>query len=351
MKRADFSYQLPDHLIAVEPLQGRSGSRMLVVSPDRALDHRAVSDLPEFLAPGDVVVVNNTRVFPARLFGRKVSGGRVEVLIERLVDDRCCRAFVKASKSPPIGSKLKMEGGFTLEVTGRENDLFMVQADQGVNILQMAEEYGHVPLPPYLKREDTHADRERYQTVYAKEVGAVAAPTAGLHFDAELIDRMKARGVAWCEITLHVGAGTFNPVRVDEVDAHRMHSEWYRITPEVAETINQAREAGARVIAIGTTSMRCLEGAFAQSKGDALEARSGETDIFITPGYRFRVVDLLFTNFHLPESTLMMLVCAFGGYQRMLEAYQAAVSSEYRFFSYGDACLIYQDSEEAARAN
>jgi S-adenosylmethionine:tRNA ribosyltransferase-isomerase len=214
----------------------------------------------------------------------------------------------------------------------------------------MAEAYGHVPLPPYIKREDTRADRERYQTVFAKDAGAVAAPTAGLHFDEGLIDRIKASGVQWCEITLHVGAGTFNPVRVDDVAEHQMHSEWFRITPEVADAINQARAAGGRVFAIGTTSMRCLEGAMAQSETGQLGARTGETDIFITPGYTFQIVDVLFTNFHLPESTLLMLVSAFGGYERMLAAYQEAVQSEYRFFSYGDASLIFKDPEEPMRA-
>jgi S-adenosylmethionine:tRNA ribosyltransferase-isomerase len=235
-------------------------------------------------------------------------------------------------------------------VTGRAGDLFVLESESTVNILAMAEAYGHVPLPPYIKREDTPADRERYQTVFAKDAGAVAAPTAGLHFDDALIERIKVTGAQWCEITLHVGAGTFNPVRVDDVAEHQMHSEWFRITPEVADTINDARASGRRVFAIGTTSMRCLEGAMAQSETDQLEAQTGETDIFITPGYSFQIVDALFTNFHLPESTLLMLVSAFGGYERMRAAYQEAVAAEYRFFSYGDASLIFKDPEEPARA-
>ena len=350
MQRTDFSYDLPEYLIAAEPLAERSQSRMMVIRPNESFVHRAVTDLPDYLEAGDVVVVNNTRVFPARLYGQKASGGRVEVLIERLTGSHTCRGYVRASKSPREGAFLEMEGGYQLRVTGRAQDLFLLETESAVNILAMAEAYGHVPLPPYIKREETRDDRTRYQTVFAKDAGAVAAPTAGLHFDSALIDRIKERGVRWCEITLHVGAGTFNPVRVDDVSAHQMHSEWYRISADVAETINQARASGGRIVAIGTTSMRCLEGAMAQSASDKLEARTGETDIFITPGYRFRVVDLLFTNFHLPESTLLMLVSAFGGYEQMLSAYQAAVAEEYRFFSYGDACLIFNDPEEPDRA-
>jgi len=243
-----------------------------------------------------------------------------------------------------------MDGGFSLTVTGRSGDLFVLESTDDINILAMAEAHGHVPLPPYIKREETTADRERYQTVFAKDAGAVAAPTAGLHFDEALIARIKASGVQWCEITLHVGAGTFNPVRADDVADHKMHSEWFRITPEVAAAVNQARAQGGRVIAIGTTSMRCLEGAMAQSETGVLEAQTGETDIFITPGYTFQLVDVLFTNFHLPESTLLMLVSAFGGFERMLSAYRTAVAEEYRFFSYGDACLIFNDPREPTRA-
>jgi len=350
LKRTDFSYELPDHLIAAEPLAERSQSRLMVIQPDEPFVHRSVTDLPDYLKPGDVVVVNNTRVFPARLFGQKESGGRVEVMIERLMGDTRCRAYVKASKSPKDGALLEMDGGFSLTVTGRSGDLFDLESADGINILAMAEAHGHVPLPPYIKREDTSADRERYQTVFAKDAGAVAAPTAGLHFDEALIARIKASGVQWCEITLHVGAGTFNPVRVDDVADHEMHSEWFRITPEVAEAVNQARAQGGRVIAIGTTSMRCLEGAMAQSETGVLESKTGETDIFITPGYTFQLVDVLFTNFHLPESTLLMLVSAFGGFERMLLAYRTAVAEEYRFFSYGDACLIFNDPREPTRA-
>ena len=350
MKRTDFRYTLPEHLIASEPLLERRQSRLMVVSPDASIEHRSVADFLEYLRPGDVVVVNNTRVFPARLYGQKPTGGRVEVLIERLIGPQSCRAYVRASKSPKVDTVLQMDGGYELVIRGREGDLYLLESAAAINMLEMAETHGHVPLPPYIQRQDTDADRNRYQTVYAKDVGAVAAPTAGLHFDEALIQDIKAQGVHWCEITLHVGAGTFNPVRVDDIATHAMHSEWYRITPHVAEAINRARDAGGRVFAIGTTSMRCLEGVMAEVGGDRLEPRTGETDIFITPGYEFRIVDALFTNFHLPESTLLMLVSAFGGYERMLAAYQAAVQSEYRFFSYGDASLIFKDPEESSRA-
>ena len=346
MKRQDFSYQLPDDLIASQPLENRTDSRLMVIDPGQPLSHRHVSDLPSMLRAGDVVVANNTRVFPARLFGAKASGGRIEVMIERLITDNTVRAFVKASKSPKEGSILHMDGGFELTITGRDGDLFLLESDPSIRILDMAEAHGHIPLPPYIKREDTASDRERYQTVFAKDAGAVAAPTAGLHIDESMIDAIKQQGATWCEVTLHVGAGTFNPVRVDDLSEHQMHGEWYNISPEVCATIQKAKDEGRRVIAIGTTTMRCLEGS-AAANGGAIREGSDETSIFITPGYRFNVVDALFTNFHLPESTLLMLVSAFGGYARMMGAYQEAVREQYRFFSYGDACLIIKDPEAA----
>lgn len=346
MKRQDFSYQLPDDLIASQPLENRTDSRLMVIGPGQPLSHRHVSDLPSMLREGDVVVANNTRVFPARLFGAKASGGRIEVMIERLITDNTVRAFVKASKSPKEGSVLRMDGGFELTITGRDGDLFVLESDPSIRILDMAEAHGHIPLPPYIKREDTASDRERYQTVFAKDAGAVAAPTAGLHIDESMIEAIKQQGATWCEVTLHVGAGTFNPVRVDDLSEHQMHGEWYNISPEVCATIQKAKDEGRRVIAIGTTTMRCLEGS-AAANGGAIREGSDETSIFITPGYRFNVVDVLFTNFHLPESTLLMLVSAFGGYDRMMGAYQEAVREEYRFFSYGDACLIIKDPEAA----
>ncbi len=346
MKRQDFSYQLPDDLIASQPLENRTDSRLMVIDPGQPLSHRHVSDLPSMLREGDVVVANNTRVFPARLFGAKASGGRIEVMIERLITDNTVRAFVKASKSPKEGSVLHMDGGFELTITGRDGDLFVLESDPSIRILDMAEAHGHIPLPPYIKREDTASDRERYQTVFAKDAGAVAAPTAGLHIDESMIEAIKQQGATWCEVTLHVGAGTFNPVRVDDLSEHQMHGEWYNISPEVCATIQKAKDEERRVIAIGTTTMRCLEGS-AAANGGAIREGSDETSIFITPGYRFNVVDVLFTNFHLPESTLLMLVSAFGGYDRMMGAYQEAVREQYRFFSYGDACLITKDPEAA----
>ena len=349
MRRQDFSYELPKQLIANLPLENRSDSRLMVIDPVRPIAHQTVSDLPSMIREGDVVVVNNTRVFPARLFGEKVSGGQIEVMIERLLSDHAVRAFVKASKAPKEGAILSMDGGFEFIVKGREADLFVLESDPAISILDVAEAHGHIPLPPYIQRDDTAQDRERYQTVFAKNSGAVAAPTAGLHLDESLISSIKYRGASWCEVTLHVGAGTFNPVRVDDLNEHQMHGEWYNIPDDVSDIIATAKAEGRRIIAIGTTTMRCLEGSAAANGGN-IQAGSNETSIFITPGYQFNVVDVLLTNFHLPESTLLMLVAAFGGFERMLAAYHEAVREQYRFFSYGDACLIYRDPE-ATRAS
>ena len=344
MKRQDFAYQLPEDLIASVPLENRTDSRLMVINPSQPIVHTRVSDLPAMIRPGDVVVANNTRVFPARLFGAKASGGRIEVMIERLLSDNQARAFVKASKSLREGAELSMDGGFELTIVGRDGDLFLLESDPAIRILDMAEAHGHIPLPPYIKREDNDADKKRYQTVFAKDTGAVAAPTAGLHMDESLIEAIKAKGATWCEITLHVGAGTFNPVRVDDLNEHEMHGEWYNIANDVVEIIQSAKAEGRRVIAIGTTTMRCLEGSAAANDGQ-IHAGSDETSIFITPGYEFKVIDVLFTNFHLPESTLLMLISAFGGFDRVMAAYQEAVRERYRFFSYGDACLITRDPE------
>lgn len=344
MKRQDFVYQLPDELIASQPLEKRTDSRLMVIGPNHPIAHRQVSDLPLLIREGDVVVANNTRVFPARLFGAKASGGRIEVMIERILTEHKVRAFVKASKISKKRVILHMDGGFRLEITGRDGDLFLLESESSVQILEMAEAHGHTPLPPYVKRDDTPSDRERYQTVFAKKIGAVAAPTAGLHLDQLLIDAIRARGATWCEVTLHIGAGTFNPVRVDDLNDHQMHSEWYHISPEVCQIVQDAISEGRRVIAIGTTTMRCLEGS-AAANGGQIKAGSDETSMFITPGYEFKVIGALFTNFHLPESTLLMLVSAFGGYERMIAAYQEAVRERYRFFSYGDACFITGDPE------
>jgi S-adenosylmethionine:tRNA ribosyltransferase-isomerase len=344
MRRDEFKYFLPQSLIATTPLSNRWDSRMMVIDPLQPITHQFVVDLPSTIQSGDVVVANNTRVFPARLFGAKASGGRTEVMIERLLSDNQVRAFIKASKPPKEGAVLSMDGEFELTIRGRDGDLFLLESDPSISILEMAEAHGHTPLPPYIKREDTHVDKERYQTVFAKEVGAVAAPTAGLHIDESLIHSIIKRGATWCEVTLHVGAGTFNPVRVDDLSDHEMHGEWYNISDEVVEIIQSAKAEGRRVIAIGTTTMRCLEGS-AAANGGKVRAGSDETSIFITPGYKFNVIDVLFTNFHLPESTLLMLVSAFGGFDRVMAAYQEAVRERYRFFSYGDACLIARDPE------
>ena len=342
MNRQDFAYQLPEDLIASAPLENRTDSRLMVIDPSQPNMHKHVSDLPSMIQPGDVVVANNTRVFPARLFGAKASGGRIEVMIERLLSDNQVRAFVKASKSPREGAVLSMDGGFELTIRDRDGDLFLLESDPAICILDMAEAHGHIPLPPYIKREDNDEDKKRYQTVFAKDAGAVAAPTAGLHIDESLIEAIKAQGAIWCEVTLHVGAGTFNPVRVDDLSEHQMHGEWYNISEDVVAIIESAKAEGRRVIAIGTTTMRCLEGS-AAANGGQIRAGSDETSIFITPGYQFNVIDVLFTNFHLPESTLLMLVSAFGGLDRVIAAYQEAIRESYRFFSYGDACLITQD--------
>lgn len=314
----------------------------MTIDPGKEFEHFSVADLPKLINPGDVVVANNTKVFPARFFGQKESGGNVEVLIERLVDDRTVRAFIRASKAPGIGAVLKMKGGFLLTVDSRRHDLFVLRTEPSVNILEMANKHGHTPLPPYIKRKDTIEDRRRYQTVFAKDLGSVAAPTAGLHLDWQLINSIVDRKATWCEITLHVGAGTFAPVRVDNIEEHKMHSEYYKISENVVDKIKQAKANGSKIIAVGTTTLRCLEGVAASNRGK-LKAGSGETSIFITPGYEFAIVDQLLTNFHLPESTLMMLVTAFGGYSRIMAAYQSAVKNKYRFFSYGDACLITRD--------
>jgi S-adenosylmethionine:tRNA ribosyltransferase-isomerase len=276
-------------------------------------------------------------VIPARLYGRKETGGRVELLIERLLDEREALCHLRASKPPKPGGHLKLEGGYTAEVVGRQEDFFHLRFPDAASVLAMAEAVGHMPLPPYIDRPDEDADRERYQTVFARRPGAVAAPTAGLHFDEALLDELRAAGVNIGYVTLHVGAGTFQPVRVETVEEHRMHSEWYEVSAELAETVHAARARGSRVVPVGTTALRALESA---SVSGELEAGRGETDIFIYPGYEFRMTDALITNFHLPRSSLLMLVSALAGRERILAAYEEAVRERYRFFSYGDAMYI-----------
>ncbi len=337
MKRTDFQYQLPSELIAQLPLEERSASRLLCFDKNSGgFSDRKFSDIPTLLNPGDLLVFNNTEVIPARLYGNKASGGRVEILVERLLNQHECLAQVRASKSPKPGGTLILEDGSELQVLGREDGFFHLQA-VGCDLMDLLQGLGHMPLPPYITREDTDYDRKRYQTVFAETPGAVAAPTAGLHFDQTLLDQLKDAGIQSTTVTLHVGAGTFQPVRVDNIKDHHMHAEWLEVPPSACEAISAARARGGRVIAVGTTAVRSLETA---AQGGSLEPFSGDSRIFIYPPYQFRVVDAMITNFHLPESTLLMLVSAFAGREPTMAAYRHAVEQRYRFFSYGDAMLI-----------
>jgi len=337
MKRTDFSYQLPEELIAQRPLEQRSASRLLCLDRQTGeFSDRIFKDLPTLLNPGDLLVFNNTEVIPARLYGRKASGGRIEILVERLLNRRECLAQVRASKSPKPGGKLVLEDGRELSVLARQDGFFHLRSISS-DLMGLLQALGHMPLPPYITREDTDADRRRYQTVYAESPGAVAAPTAGLHFDRALLDQLKEAGVESTTVTLHVGAGTFQPVRVDNIEEHQMHAEWLEVSRSACDAIAAAKARGGRVIAVGTTAVRSLETA---SQGGTLEPYSGDSRIFIYPPYRFRVVDAMITNFHLPESTLLMLVSAFAGREKILAAYRHAVEQAYRFFSYGDAMLL-----------
>lgn len=302
-----------------------------------ALRDLGFGDLPSLLVPGDLLVLNDTRVIPARLFGTKETGGRCELLIERVLDDRRILAQARASKSLRPGQTLHLDGAVRARVLARRGEFFEIALDSEAPVAELLERIGHMPLPPYIIRADEDADRERYQTVYARQAGAVAAPTAGLHFDEAMLARLAEAGIEIAYLTLHVGAGTFQPVRVADVRDHRMHAEYFHVEDTVAEQINTAKQSGCRVIAVGTTVVRTLEAAAAAGR---VEARAGETDIFIYPGYRFQVVDALLTNFHLPESTLLMLVCAFAGTEPVLAAYRHAVEKEYRFYSYGDAMFV-----------
>ncbi len=343
---ADFDYTLPPELIAQAPLAERSASRLLVLEPQEGaaprLTDAVFSALAERVNPGDLLVFNDTRVIHARLHGVKDSGGQVEVLIERPVGPHEALAQVRASKSPKTGSRLRLADAFEVEVLGRVGEFFHLRFPPDEDLLALLERHGKLPLPPYIQRAAGEADESRYQTVYARAPGSVAAPTAGLHFDDALLARIAARGVKCAWLTLHVGAGTFQPVRVDDLGEHRMHRERYVIPQETVDAIAATRAAGGRVIAVGTTSMRALEAA---AQEGALEAGSGETEIFILPGFRFQVVDALVTNFHLPRSTLMMLVSAFAGMDSIRRAYAHAVEQRYRFFSYGDAMFITRRNE------
>jgi len=338
MQLSDFDYFLPRRLIADRPRRPRSASRLLVVPPDGDFRDSIMKDFPGLLREGDLLVFNDTRVIPARLFGHKQSGGRVEVLVERLLGDHRVLAHLRASKAPRPGTRLQLaEGRLEAEVSGRDDDLFELVFDHDEPVLALLDRYGHVPLPPYIEREDENSDRSDYQTLFAREPGAVAAPTAGLHFDDELLAAIAARGVQTACVTLHVGAGTFQPVRAERLEDHVMHAEYLEVSEEVCESVGRIRAGGGRVVAVGTTVVRSLETAAA---GGALQPCKGDTRLFITPGYRFRVVDALLTNFHLPQSTLLMLVCAFGGHEQVMAAYRHAIEQEYRFYSYGDAMFL-----------
>ena len=339
MKRQDFHFHLPDELIAQQPAAQRCASRLLVLDSHGDCHDKQFVDLLGFIQPNDLLVFNNTRVIPARLFGEKSSGGKVELLIERILDTHRALCHIRSSKSPKAGAKLTIEQAFEVEVLGRQGELFEVRFDAAKTPLEWLETYGHMPLPPYIERADKAEDKERYQTVYGTRPGAVAAPTAGLHFDQTMLEAIQAKGAHLGFVTLHVGAGTFKPVQVDNISDHTMHAEWIEVQPGLVEQVKQTREKGGRVIAVGTTSVRCLETA---SLSGELQAYSGDTDIFITPGYEFKQVDVLLTNFHLPESTLIMLVSALAGYEQTMAAYRHAVEQHYRFFSYGDAMLVFK---------
>lgn len=341
MQRADFHYELPDELIARYPSAQRSDCRLLCANnANSELAHRRFTDLVELLEPGDLLVFNDTRVIPARLHGHKASGGKVEMLLERPLDAQRGLAHVRSSKSPKPGTELIFEGDVRAVVEGRQDALFELRFLGQTPLIELLERHGHMPLPPYIDRADELADRERYQTVYARRDGAVAAPTAGLHFDTPLLERLAAKGVEHTFVTLHVGAGTFQPVRADDIREHKMHSEWVEVSQTACDKVRSAQAAGRRVIAVGTTSVRCLETACNKSTDGQIAPYHGETDIFIYPGYEWRCVDALITNFHLPESTLLMLVASFVGYETIMAAYREAVAERYAFFSYGDAMFL-----------
>lgn len=334
--RSQFHFDLPDELIARYPLEPRTASRLLCLEQGQ-LAHRHFTDLVNLLEPGDLLVFNDTKVIPARLFGQKESGGKVEVLIERIIDSQRALAHVRASKSPKPDQIILLDNNYQLKMLQRVGDLFELELVGEEPLLDVLNKIGHMPLPPYMTREDEAADRMRYQTVYAEHPGAVAAPTAGLHFDNVLLNQLKTKGIESAFVTLHVGAGTFQPVRVDNILEHQMHSEYAIVSEEVCNKVQTAKATGKRVIAVGTTAVRCLETA---SKNGAIQSFAGDTNIFIYPSYVFRCIDALITNFHLPESTLIMLVSAFAGYEQTMAAYQQAIKEKYRFYSYGDAMFI-----------
>ncbi|HFF8969909.1 MULTISPECIES: tRNA preQ1(34) S-adenosylmethionine ribosyltransferase-isomerase QueA [Serratia] len=348
MRVADFSFELPESLIAHYPQAERSACRLLQLDgPSGALTHGVFTDLLDKLEAGDLLVFNNTRVIPARMFGRKVSGGKIEVLVERVLDDHRVLAHVRASKAPKPGAELLLGDDESIAATmvARHETLFELRFNDERDVFTLLNAAGHMPLPPYIARPDEDADRELYQTVYSEKPGAVAAPTAGLHFDEPLLAALRAKGVEMAFVTLHVGAGTFQPVRVETIEDHVMHAEYAEVPQNVVDAVLACKARGKRVVAVGTTSVRSLESAAAASKEALIAPFFGDTSIFIYPGYHYQVIDALVTNFHLPESTLIMLVSAFAGYKNTMNAYQQAVAEQYRFFSYGDAMFISRNPQ------
>lgn len=339
MQLSDFNFDLPNELIARYPMPTRSASRLLCVADqEQALTHRTFSEIIDLVQEGDLLVFNDTKVIPARLFGQKTTGGQVELLVERVLDNRRIYAQVRASKAPRLGDYLLFSGGVRLAIINRHQHFYeLLYNDSNRTILDVIESIGQIPLPPYMQRQAEESDKERYQTIYAKHKGSVAAPTAGFHFDEALLQRLRDKKVEMGYLTLHIGAGTFQPVRVENIKEHKMHPEYLQIDATLCAQVQAAKERGKRVIAVGTTSMRALETA---SQGGNIEPYQGETSIFIYPGYTFRCVDALITNLHLPCSTLLMLVCAFGGYEPVMQAYREAVAQAYRFYSYGDAMWV-----------
>jgi S-adenosylmethionine:tRNA ribosyltransferase-isomerase len=338
MKKSDFVYQLPEELIAQQPLPERRASRLLCMSKQSGeLTDKRFVDFIDLIDKQDLLVFNDTKVIPARLFGTKATGGKVEILIERVLDDHHAVAHVRVSKSLKPGASIHLEGEYRCVVQSRIDDLFLLEFSTDVPLLELLNRIGHIPLPPYIARADEESDVSRYQSVFAKHAGAVAAPTASLHFDLEMLEKIKAKGVTTAYVTLHVGSGTFQPVRVEDLSQHIMHKEYFTVPQATVDAVRKTKANGGRIIAVGTTAVRALESA---SQTGRLEPCCGDTDLFITPGYQFKSVDAMLTNFHLPESTLLMLVSAFAGYQQVMDAYQHAIKQSYRFFSYGDAMFL-----------
>ena len=337
MKTSDFSYNLPEELIAQYPNKDRDSSRLLCLESENRITDTTFKQIEDYLKPGDLIVLNDTRVIPARLFAKKETGGKVEIMLERIRDEKSLLVQLRASKTPKPGTLLLLDDNASFEVMGRSGDMFLLSYDGEEQLTDLLNRLGHMPLPPYIDRDDESADKERYQTVFSDKLGAVAAPTAGLHFTTQLLDELKNKGIENTKLTLHVGAGTFQPVRVDDITNHQMHSEYARVPSDVVKKIHETKNNGGRVLAVGTTVVRSLETA---ARGGVLTSFEGDTDIFITPGFEFKVVDMMLTNFHLSESTLLMLVCAFAGQENIMNAYQHAIKEKYRFYSYGDAMLI-----------